>query len=39
MPFELVDAVLVETRTVQRRLRDPPSRVGGPLPAGDVLLP
>lgn len=28
MPFELVDAVLSETRTVQRRLRDLPSRVG-----------
>lgn len=27
-PFELVDAVLSETRTVQRRLRDLPSRVG-----------
>ncbi|MFE3520738.1 transposase domain-containing protein [Streptomyces sp. NPDC059161] len=29
MPFELVDAVLSETRTVQRRLRDLPSGVGG----------
>ncbi|MGW1047503.1 transposase domain-containing protein, partial [Streptomyces sp. NPDC002547] len=28
MPFELVDAVLAETRTVQQRLRDLPSRVG-----------
>lgn len=28
MPFGLVDAVLSETRTVQRRLRDLPSRVG-----------
>jgi hypothetical protein len=28
VPFELVDAVLSETGTVQRRLRDPPSRVG-----------
>ncbi|MGW8881627.1 transposase domain-containing protein [Streptomyces sp. NPDC055663] len=28
MPFELVDAVLAETRTVQRRLRDLPSWVG-----------
>ncbi|MGC5342954.1 transposase domain-containing protein [Streptomyces sp. DT171] len=28
MPFELVDAVLAETRSVQRRLRDLPSRVG-----------
>ena len=28
VPFELVDAVLQETRTVQRRLRDLPSRVG-----------
>jgi hypothetical protein len=28
VPFELVDAVLAETTTVQRRLRDLPSRVG-----------
>lgn len=28
VPFELVDAVLAETRTVQRRLRDLPSRIG-----------
>ena len=28
VPFELVDAVLAETRAVQRRLRDLPSRVG-----------
>lgn len=28
LPFELVDAVLAETRTVQRRLRRLPSRVG-----------
>ncbi|MEV0694770.1 transposase domain-containing protein [Streptomyces sp. NPDC050388] len=28
VPFELVDAILEETRTVQRRLRDLPSRVG-----------
>ncbi|MFF3468054.1 transposase domain-containing protein [Streptomyces sp. NPDC001984] len=28
MPFELVDAVLSETGTVQRRLRDLPSRIG-----------
>ncbi|MGW7367299.1 transposase domain-containing protein [Streptomyces sp. NPDC054841] len=28
LPFELVDAVLEETRTVQLRLRDLPSRVG-----------
>ncbi len=28
LPFELVDAVLEETLTVQRRLRDLPSRVG-----------
>jgi hypothetical protein len=28
LPFELVDAVLEETRTVQRRLRRLPSRVG-----------
>lgn len=28
VPFELVDAVLEETRHVQRRLRDLPSRVG-----------
>ncbi|MFB7558203.1 transposase domain-containing protein [Streptomyces brevispora] len=27
-PFALVDAVLAETRTVQQRLRDLPSRVG-----------
>ncbi|MFF7234583.1 transposase domain-containing protein [Streptomyces sioyaensis] len=27
-PFELVDAVLSETRSVRRRLRDLPSRVG-----------
>ncbi|MGW7674675.1 IS4 family transposase, partial [Streptomyces sp. NPDC054775] len=28
LPFELVDAVVEETRTVQQRLRDLPSRVG-----------
>jgi hypothetical protein len=28
VPFELVDAVLAETGTAQRRLRDLPSRVG-----------
>ncbi|MDP9864324.1 MULTISPECIES: IS4 family transposase [Streptosporangium] len=28
VPFEMVDAVLADTRTVQRRLRDLPSRVG-----------
>lgn len=28
VPFDLVDAVLEETLTVQRRLRDLPSRVG-----------
>ncbi|MCJ0875878.1 IS4 family transposase [Streptomyces sp. AP-93] len=28
VPFELVDAVLAETRSVQQRLRDLPSRVG-----------
>ncbi|MGW6403033.1 transposase domain-containing protein [Streptomyces sp. NPDC055134] len=28
VPFELVDAALSETRTVQQRLRDLPSRVG-----------
>ncbi|MEU2159452.1 transposase domain-containing protein [Streptomyces sp. NPDC019396] len=28
LPFELVDAVLAETGTVQRRLRSLPSRVG-----------
>ncbi|WP_240122030.1 MULTISPECIES: transposase domain-containing protein [unclassified Streptomyces] len=28
VPFELVDAAPAETRTVQRRLRDLPSRVG-----------
>ncbi|MEU4836256.1 transposase domain-containing protein [Streptosporangium sp. NPDC023615] len=28
LPFELVDAVLEETRAVQQRLRDLPSRAG-----------
>jgi hypothetical protein len=28
LPFELVDDILAQTRTVQRRLRDLPSRVG-----------
>ncbi|MPY86080.1 MAG: IS4 family transposase, partial [Actinophytocola sp.] len=28
VPFELVDAVLAETRTTEQRLRDLPSRVG-----------
>ena len=28
LPFELVDDVLAQTRTIQRRLRDLPSRVG-----------
>jgi hypothetical protein len=28
LPFELVDDVLAQTRTVQRRLRNLPSRVG-----------
>ena len=28
LPFELVDDVLEQTRTVQRRLRDLPSRAG-----------
>ncbi|MGW7672676.1 transposase domain-containing protein, partial [Streptomyces sp. NPDC054775] len=28
VPFELVDVVLAETRTVQQRLSDLPSRVG-----------
>ena len=28
LPFELVDDVLAQTRTVQRRLRELPSRVG-----------
>ena len=28
LPFELVDDVLSETKTMQRRLRDLPSRVG-----------
>ena len=28
LPFELVDDVLAQTKTVQRRLRDLPSRVG-----------
>ncbi|MGW3850795.1 transposase domain-containing protein [Streptomyces fagopyri] len=38
MPFELVDAILEETRSVQRRPRDLPSRVGV-LPARDVSFP
>ena len=28
LPFELVDDILEQTKTVQRRLRDLPSRVG-----------
>jgi hypothetical protein len=28
LPFELVDDVLAQTRTVQRRVRDLPSRAG-----------
>lgn len=39
MPFELVDAVLSETRTVQRRLRDLPSRVGVYFLLGMCLFP
>ncbi|WP_435841298.1 transposase domain-containing protein [Streptomyces fagopyri] len=38
VPFELVDAILEETRSVQRRPRDLPSRVGV-LPARDVSFP
>lgn len=39
VPFELVDAVLEETRTVQRRLRDLPSRVGVHLLLAMCLFP
>ncbi|WP_442810918.1 transposase domain-containing protein [Streptomyces sp. NBC_01217] len=39
VPFELVDAILSETRTVQRRLRDLPSRVGIYFFPGDVPVP
>ncbi|MEW1907459.1 IS4 family transposase [Kitasatospora sp. NPDC085895] len=39
VPFELVDAVLAETRTVQRRLRDLPSRVGMYFPLAMCLFP
>ncbi|MFE9728803.1 IS4 family transposase [Streptomyces sp. NPDC005794] len=39
VPFELVDAVLKETRTVQRRLRDLPSRVGVYLLLAMCLFP
>ncbi|MDX3691410.1 transposase domain-containing protein [Streptomyces europaeiscabiei] len=38
-PFELVDAVLEETRAVQRRLRDLPSRVGVHFPLAMCLFP
>ena len=38
-PFELVDAVLEETLTVERRLRDPPSRVGVYFVLGMCLFP
>ena len=39
LPFELVDDVLSETETVQRRLRDLPSRVGVYLVLALVLSP
>jgi hypothetical protein len=39
LPFELVDAVLEETRTVQRRLRRLPSRVGVSFVLALVLFP
>jgi hypothetical protein len=39
LPFELVDDVLSETKTVQRRLRDLPSRVGVYLVLALVLFP
>ncbi|MFE4626046.1 transposase domain-containing protein [Streptomyces mirabilis] len=39
VPFELVDAVLAETRTVQQRLGDLPSRVGVYLDLRAVLAP
>ena len=39
LPFELVDDVLSETKTVQRRLRDLPSRVGVFFVLALVLFP
>jgi Insertion element 4 transposase N-terminal len=39
VPFELVDAVLAETGTTQRRLRDLPSRVGVYFVCGDQSWP
>jgi hypothetical protein len=39
LPFELVDDVLSETKTVQRRLRDLPSRVGVYFVFALVLFP
>src|SRR5262249_53064320 len=39
VPFELVDAVLAETLTTQRRLRGLPSRVGGYFVLGLGLFP
>ena len=39
LPFELVDDVLSETKTVQRRLRDLPSRVGVYFVLALVLFP
>ena len=39
LPFELVDDVLSETKTVQRRLRDLPSRVGVYFGFALVLFP
>jgi Insertion element 4 transposase N-terminal len=39
LPFELVDDVLSLTKTVQRRLRDLPSRVGVSFVLALVLFP
>jgi Insertion element 4 transposase N-terminal/Transposase DDE domain len=39
LPFELVDDVLSETKTVQRRLRDLPSRVGVYFVLALILFP
>ncbi|MFE9687313.1 hypothetical protein [Streptomyces sp. NPDC006285] len=39
MPFELVDAVLAEPRSVQRRLRDLPFEGRDLRPARDVPVP
>jgi len=39
LPFELVDDVLFQTKTVQRRLRDLPSRVGVYFVLALVLFP